>query len=370
MNLVTSIDLHGFKSIKDLNNLSLGPLNVLIGANGAGKSNFISFFRMLNWMTFSPRFQEYIARVGGANALLHDGAEITSQIQASLTIKTLSGTNDYAIRLFHAAPDKLVFAEEKLRFSQGMVPNPKWTSLGSVHDETNLFSYADAGDTTAKTAKTILELLRRCVVYQFHNTSETARIKQRWVVDDNLKLREDGANLASFLYRLRETKPKYYRRIVSNIHQIAPFFVDFELEPYQGSILLQWRERNTDLIFGAHQASDGTLRLMALVTLLLQPQDELPNLIILDEPELGLHPYAISIIAGLIQSVAIHTQVIVATQSTTLVDYFKPEHIIVVDRNNRESSFRRLDLEQLRDWLAEYSLSELWEKNVIGGRPA
>ncbi len=367
MNLVTSIDLHGFKSIKDLDQLVLGPLNVLIGANGAGKSNFISFFRMLNWMTVSPRFQEYVARVGGANVLLHDGAAVTPQIQASLTFKTDADTNDYAIRLLHAAPDTLVFIEEKLRFSQDSAQNSKWISSERIHDETSLFSFADSGDAAAKT---ILELLKRCVVYQFHNTSETARIKQRWSVEDNLKLREDGANLASFLYRLRETKPKYYRRIVSNIHQIAPFFVDFELEPYQGSILLQWRERNTDLIFSAHQASDGTLRLMALVTLLLQPQDELPNLIILDEPELGLHPYAISVIAGLIQSIAHHTQVIVATQSMTLVDYFEPEQLIIVDRNNRESTFKRLDAERLKDWLAEYSLSELWEKNVIGGRPA
>ena len=151
--------------------------------------------------------------------------------------------------------------------------------------------------------------------------------------------------------------------------EIAPFFLDFALEPSQGSVILQWQERGSDVHFGAHQASDGMLRVMALLALLLQPEANLPSVVILDEPELGLHPYAINVIAGLLRSVSTHTQVILATQSMTLVDYFDPEQIIVVDRDNRESTFRRLDPEPLKVWLDEYSLGELWEKNVLGGRP-
>jgi predicted ATPase len=157
---------------------------------------------------------------------------------------------------------------------------------------------------------------------------------------------------------------------VATIRQIAPFFVDFEIEPNFGTVLLQWRERGTDLIFGPHQASDGTLRIMALVTLLLQPEKNLPNLIILDEPELGLHPYAISVLAALLLSVSLHAQVILATQSTALLNHFAADQVIVVDRPERESTFSRLNEAQLQDWLSEYSLSELWKKNVIGGRPA
>ena len=370
MNILTLLDVEGFKTIQKLNPpLSLGPLTVLIGANGSGKSNLISFFKLLNWMTFAPeQLQFYIGKAGGANALLFDGAATTPQIRARIAIETEAGLNEYQMRLFHAAPDTLIFAEEQFRFSRKDRATPaNWISLGSGHRESNLPLKADEGD---RTAKTILELLKRCVVYQFHDTSATARVKSRWDINDARYLRDDGANLAPFLYRLRENQNRYYRRIVDVIQQVAPFFLDFVLEPDFGRVYLQWRERNTDLIFGADQASDGTLRMMALVTLLLQPTDNLPNLILLDEPELGLHPYAINLLAGLIESASLHTQIILATQSMTLIDYFEPHDIIVVDRPNRASIYTKLDTTQLEEWLAEYSLAELWEKNVIGGRPA
>ena len=218
--------------------------------------------------------------------------------------------------------------------------------------------------------KTIFKLLQSCAVYQFHNTSETARIRQRWSIEDNRYLREDGANLASFLLRLKETESIYYQRIVETLRQIAPFFLDFVLEPVNNYVILQWRESKSDLIFSSHQASDGTLRTMALVTLLLQPENDLPDVLILDEPELGLHPYAINIIGGLINSISHYTQVILATQSPLLIDCFEPEDIIVIERKDRQSYFKRLSRENLELWLDEYSLSELRNKNIIGGRPS
>ena len=219
------------------------------------------------------------------------------------------------------------------------------------------------------TARVIRSLLQRIAVYQFHNTSDTARIRSKWSMDDNRFLKEDAANIAPFLFRLRETDSRCYQRIVDTIRLILPFFSDFELEPDYGSLLLSWRERNSDQVFGVSQASDGMLRVIALVTLLLQPEQSLPDVLILDEPELGLHPYAIDIVGGLIGAVSTKTQVIVATQSMPLVDCFKPEEIVVVEREGRGSVFKRLDPAALEGWLDDYSLSELWEKNVIGGRP-
>ncbi len=369
-NTLTRLRLRGFKSIKDSGDLALSRLNVLIGPNGAGKSNLIAFFRLLSHMTQSPgKLQDHVAQTGGANALLHDGAAITPKMGADLTFETEVGENDYAFTLFHGAPDRLIFAEEKYRYSRrGFVGRPPdWMSLGSSHLEANISQKAEEGDTTAQVIRT---LMRRCIVHQFHNTSGTANIRQKCVQDDNRYLREDGANLASFLLRLQENEPAYYRRILQTLRQIAPFFADFELEPEYGYLLLRWRESESDLVFGPHQASDGTLRVMALLALLLQPENNLPDVLILDEPELGLHPYALNVVAGLLKSVSTHTQVIVATQSAALVDYFAPEDIIVVDRRDRESVFRRLESESLKEWLGEYSLGELWEKNVIGGRPA
>jgi predicted ATPase len=367
MQMLTRLELHGYKSIRHLPGLQLGPLNVLIGANGAGKSNLISFFKLLNWAVVSPgSLQFFVGKAGGANALLHDSAAITPQIEACLTFETGWGTNEYFMRLFHAAQDTLIFADERYRFSGRAGSRGEWTSLGAGHRESRLFEAANEGD---KTAQVTLKLTKRCMVYQFHNTSDTARVRQRWNIEDNHVLKEDAANLAPFLLRLHDSQPQAYSRIVETIRQIAPFFADFVLEPANDMVILQWRERNTDVIFGPHQASDGTLRMMALVALLLQPEEDLPPVIILDEPELGLHPYAINIIAGLLQSVSNYSQVILATQSMAFIDQFSPEQIIVVDRPGRESFFRRLDPDQLKDWLAEYSVAELWEKNVIGGRP-
>ena len=366
--MLKTIKIKGYKSIQDME-LELAPINVLIGANGAGKSNLISFFKLLRWMMQAPgQLQLFVGKSGGANALLFDGASVTPQMESELLFETDAGRNDYFFRLFHAASDTFIFAEEKYRFSR----NPfnrlaDWISLDVGQKEAQIIDIANSGNSTAQT---IFRLMQSCAVYQFHNTSETARIRQRWNIEDNRYLREDGANLAPFLLRLKETEPIYYKRIVDTLNQIAPFFADFVLEPVNNAVILQWRERGTDLTFSADQASDGTLRTMALVALLLQPQRDLPDVLILDEPELGLHPYAINIIGGLINSVSLYSQVILATQSTLLIDCFEPEDIIVVERKNRQSYFYRQETKTLEDWLEEYSLSELWNKNIIGGRPS
>jgi predicted ATPase len=156
---------------------------------------------------------------------------------------------------------------------------------------------------------------------------------------------------------------------VDTIRLVLPFFATFELYPESGSVLLRWREIATDQVFNVSQASDGMLRAMALIALLQQPERDLPDMLILDEPELGLHPHAIEVLASLVQSASKHVQVIVATQSVSLIDRFEPDDIVVVDRSKRETSLKRLSSSKLREWLESYTLSELWEKNVVGGRP-
>lgn len=367
---VQKLTLSGFKTIFHLNGLELGTINVLIGPNGAGKTNLVSFFRMANQMMNSPgNLQLFVSRAGGANALLHSGAGVTQQISAELEFAEASGVHHYRFDLAYAAPDTLVFADERV----GVVRkadfewNETWLNLGAGQREANLGNREALEDFAA--AKTIRDTLQSTVVYQFHNTSETARIRQRWSVSDNLVLKEDGANLAPFLLRIRDRQPAHYRRLTETLRQIAPFFADFELVPEDNTVLLRWREVGSDLVFGPHQASDGTLRAMALVALLTQSREELPAIIILDEPELGLHPRAISVLSGLLQTAALSTQVIVATQSPVLLDHFEPEQVIVAEREGSESNFRRLDRFKLEAWLEEYTLSDLWDKNVLGGRP-
>ena len=213
-------------------------------------------------------------------------------------------------------------------------------------------------------------MLRRITVHQFHNTSRTARIRGKWDVADNRWLKEDGANFAALLYRLQNDSPSHYARIEETIRLILPFFATFELYPEFERILLRWRETGSDHIFNASQASDGMLRALALITLLLQPEADLPDVLILDEPEPGLNQFDIEVISSLIHRAAHHVQIVVATQSVSLIDRFEPNDIVVTNRSGHESTFRRLNSADPTEWLGTYTLSELWEKNVVGGRPS
>lgn len=310
-----------------------------------------------------------VAELGGASALLHDGPRQTPQIEAALTIEADAGKNEYEFRLFHAAGDTFVFADERYIFrpasagSKDMKPR----SLGAGHLEPKLIEAAEKG--ASQTPRTILGMLRRMIVHQFHDTSPNSRIRSKWDIEDSRRLKYDAANLAPFLNRLKVSETRHYNRIVETTRLVLPFFGDYEFQPEYGKLLLRWTERGSDLVFNASQAADGMLRLMALIALLLQPEKDLPDVLLLDEPELGLHPYAIEVLAGLLQSASKQVQVIVATQSVSLVDRFEPEDIVVVDRKGRESTFARQNASELSDWLAKYTLSELWEKNVLGGRP-
>jgi predicted ATPase len=361
------LTLRGFKTIRELRDFELGRITVLIGPNGAGKSNLLSFFRMLSRALAPPGgLQIYVAEQGGASSLLYDGPAKTREIDAVLSLEGANESYEYSFRLFYTDGDAVAFGYEWYTLSRLGVKRPP-TVLGAAHREPRLMSAADGGDATAGR---IGSTLRRLIVHQFSDTSATSRMRAKWSVDDGSRLKEDAGNLAPFLYRLQQHQPRYYGRIVETIRLILPFFADFEFQPEFGSLLLRWREWDSDRVFSVSQAADGMLRTMALVALLQQPEEDLPDVLILDEPELGLHPYAIEVLASLLQSASRHVQVIVATQSVSLIDRFEPHDIVVVDRAGRESTFRRLDDAELAEWREQYTLSELWEKNVLGGRPA
>ncbi len=361
--------LRGYKSIQ-ATTIEFTSMNVLIGANGAGKSSLVSFFRLLNEM-MGERLQQFIAQHGRAHSILYHGPKRTPQIEATLEFETDTGKSIYDARWFHAAGDTLIFASESLQFVRTgttAVPNP--VSLGAGHFETRIREEANKRQPNAKVFR---HLLNTCRVYHFHDTSSTARVRQAGYVGNHSLLMYDAENLAAFLYHLKELpNNSVYQRIVKTVQLIAPFFDDFELQP-EGpggkDLFLNWREKGSDQLFGPHQLSDGTLRAICLVTLLLQPTESLPALIIVDEPELGLHPYALKVIAALFQKAAAHTQVLISTQSSTFLDHFQAEEIIVVDRTKDGSTFTRPNPEQLDAWLDEYSLGEVWEKNILAGGP-
>lgn len=364
------IQLKGYKSFQELD-IELKDINVLIGANGSGKSNFISLFQMMNRLVYQG-LQTYVAQSGGADQLLYYGRKTTEKMHIEFWFHTGEGlANGYKVVLVPTAEDSLVIEEEACYFHDRRYYERPYegSSSYSAHPESLLMEWTR----TYRVAAWVLRAMQSWQVYHFHDTSASAKVKQTGDLNDNLFLRPDASNLAAYLYMLQETRYDYYRNIVEVVRMAAPFFGDFILRPSPfnpDKIRLEWRERGSDMLFGPHVLSDGTLRFICLATLFLQPPDRLPATIVLDEPELGLHPYAITLLAEIVQSVARQTQVILATQSVTLVNQFSPEDIVVVDRTDGASSMRRLYPEEIATWLEDYGLGDLWEKNVLGGRPA
>jgi predicted ATPase len=376
-----SLAIKGYKSIDGMEGASLQfrDVTVLLGANGVGKSNLVSFFSMLNYM-MTGSFQNFIAERGYADSFLYFGSKVTREIVAKIEFEDENATDSYQFRLTHAAGDILIFTEETLSWQQKGYERPWTIQLNPAVREADILQFVKRTtepENSKKTASVILKLLRNCKVFHFHDTSSTAKIKGQGYIEDNLYLNSDGGNLAAFLYRLKENPETntHYEKIVRYVRNVMPQFKDFDLHPNENNkkyITLNWRSQaSTQYLFGSHQISDGSLRFMCLATLLLQPKESLPNVIILDEPELGLHPSAIAYLAGMIKAASKHSQVIIATQSQRLVDEFDLENIVVLeqDKATYSTSFSYKNPEDLAAWLQEYSLGELWEKNVIGGQP-
>ncbi len=364
---IDKITLKGFKSIQSLEDFELGPLNVLIGANGSGKSNFVSFFSFLREMVES-RLEMTVNLAGRADSLLYLGPKMTSKIECGLDF----GDNGYRFTLQRTNDGRLIFGDERIAyFAQSGTHYPVDRSIGSGHDESKLKEQTEPGNRNSAISGFVYSAMSRWVVYHFHDTSDTAAMRRECTLRDYERLRPDGGNLAAFLYRLREEEPGSYELIRDTIRLIAPFFDDFLLRPSKRGgdkfVELEWRQKGSDFPFHANQLSDGTMRFVALATALLQPKP--PATIVIDEPELGLHPYAISTLADLVKSASERTQVIISTQSPTLLDYFEPEEIVVVNRQQGSSTFVRLDAGELTAWMEDYSVGELWQKNVVQGGP-
>jgi predicted ATPase len=366
---IESVSIEGHTSIESAR-VELGAINILVGANGSGKSNLIRALELLGHIA-DEDLGLYVERSGGASMLVRQPAG------AGIKISVEGDACGYGATLEATPDDRLIFAEEHW-FALGRegraggftAPGRRESKLPEILSQAARVENVIPRNQQFYLSHVhrVFEMLSGCRVFHFHDTSRTAPVKQPGPAADNLQLAADARNLAAVLFALQQSDAVTYRRVVRAVQQVAPFLRDFVLqEEGTDRIRLRWRQTDSDTIFSAHQMSDGTLRFICLATLLLQPNP--PRLIVLDEPELGLHPYAIGQLAGMLKAASVDHQVVVATQSVTLMDQFALDDLIVVERERGRSLFHRPDPEQLRDWLGEYSLGELWQKNLIGGRP-
>ncbi|MDR3405709.1 MAG: AAA family ATPase [Chthoniobacter sp.] len=374
------ITIEGFKSIRQLKEFNLRSLNVLIGANGAGKSNLVDFFRILRAMS-DEGLASFVHEGGGADGFFFNGPKLTPEIKAEMAF----GENEYRFVLTATRNNEVNIKEEDTYWTEG---NSGWWEHGGGRSESLLKSWR--GRLSSKGPWLSIEghiakAVSGWVVYHFHDTSSTARMRREHSVRDFRELRPDAGNVAAFLYRMKggggSSLPdpsgsttlgeQCYNRIRQTVQLIAPFFDDFLLEPETKGdnevIRLEWRQKGSGFPFQPWQLSDGTIRFICLATALLQPAP--PATIVIDEPELGLHPFALELLASLVKEISSKTQLIISTQSPAFLTAFEPEDVVVVDRVDGASRFRRLDTESLKGWLDDFTLGELVQKNVIEAGP-
>ena len=360
------ITVEGYKSIDRIDRLEIRPINVLIGPNGAGKSNFIGVFSFLNAIR-EGSLRTYVMRAGGADKILHFGSNTTQHLTIHISFE--AELNQYSIKLAPDVSDGM-YPEEEIAYFwiKEKHPTPYEEYLDSRKGEAGISKHT----VVPSVARYVRGHLAKWRIYHFHDTSSKSPIKKTSDVDDNRYLRSDGSNLAAFLYRLCNKHEETYDLIQRTVQLAAPFFDDFVLNPLalnEDKIRLEWSHRGSDAYFNASSLSDGTLRFMALATLLLQPASLRPSVILIDEPELGLHPYAITIVASLIKQASVESQIVVSTQSSLFLDHFQPEDVLVANRVDGATRITRLEVDKLKVWLEDYSLGQLWEKNEFGGRP-
>ena len=361
---INRVQIEGFKSIQSLD-LEMRPINILIGANGSGKSNFISLFAFLRSL-FEEKLQIYVKDNGFADTFFHFGSKQTGRIMIEVNI----GNNIYHVEFKHGEEnDTLIFDNERYKFTDPIKNSPAEFYTRESSNESffqNIFN---------KENEDIREYHQRYInshrVYQFHDTSPTAAFKKPQKLSLSAYLQRDARNLAPFLFHLQQHWQDSYQRIVYAIQTIAPFFHDFYLVPQDDeSIILRWIHRKHETQFSADRLSDGTARFICMATLFLQPDRLRPKTIFLDDLELGLHHTALVVLADIIKSISKETQVVCSTQSVTFANHFEPAVFIVVDQESGTSQFRRLDNRKDLDiWLEDYQMGDIWMKNLIGGKP-
>ena len=366
-NRIDSLDLKGFRSLADVRIDNVPNPMVLLGANGAGKSNMLRFLQMLA-ATYQGRLAQFVLRQGGAGDQLFGGEGGTRQINARASFRTALGFNELSFTLIPASEDRLAIANEELRFKPhdkrgGLHLGPYPSGIESTFYRA---CHSPASDWRARAA---VDALGDCLLYQFHDTSDDAPIKRRWDAQDNHRLLEHGGNLTAVLLHLRKNDVARYNLIRRHISRVLPEFDDFEIGVTYGKSLLRWRAKTTKQTFGGHLTSDGSLRAFCLVTLLSLPSELLPSIILLDEPELGLHPFAVSLVSHMVKAMARERQVIVATQSPYFADAFSLDEIVVLTMRDGKTEAKRFAEGDFSHWLEQYTTGQLWWKNLLGGYP-
>lgn len=389
MRRITRLQIEGFKSFRKLD-VELNPgVNVLIGANGSGKSNLVDFFRMLGAMG-RHTFQRFVSENGGADRLCHLGTKETTSIKCAVGFREQQDRARYAFELVVTNDDRLLFGSEEFGNDTSHQGFEKVHTPGGGAEPSYNQTWQMPGGPEPPQSQAILRWIVAMIeAYRLDDIGPTSPIRKPQATSDRLWLRSDFSNLSPMIGFHSVSGAPEHARLVELTKRVCPSFDGFRFVSIEDGARLrfEWEHKTRDFPMHNSQLSGGTLRFIAMAWALIHPgyrslQDmefgeqgivvkhfatARPDIIVLDEPELGLHPHALELLASLIKSVATERQVIIATQSVDLLNQFSPEEVIVMDSDGAQSTAHRLDPKALEDWLKEYSLGDLWWKNVFGG---
>jgi predicted ATPase len=365
--MLDRLQIAGYRSIEECD-LRLGRVNVVVGSNGAGKSNLLSALGLLGSMV-NRSLQQVVEQSGGPATLLRGGPKVTKRLRLHATF----GQSAYEVVLARDARDHLTFKSEICFFSKPMVERSYQAIFGTRHLESGL-GFATRlfpDDPSLYVNERILcAAMSSWQVFRAVVTGPDAGMKQYQRVGDNVVLRPDASNLAPFLYRLLEESPGHVQRIAAAVRLVDPVFDRLHLaadplDPEQ--IRVEWKQPRKRSSAPLHALSDGTLRFLALSTLLLQPNP--PTMVLMDEPELGLDPVALGILAAMVRDVSASRQVVLATQSPTLLDHVDPADLIVAEHRDGATTVHRPEQAALRSSIEERSLGQWWIQHLLDGAP-
>jgi predicted ATPase len=388
------IKIEGFRSIKETE-LSLNPLTVLIGPNGSGKSNFMDLLSLIAEASYG-HLAEGMANRGGFDNVCFKGdpgdifvefrfkpegifQEERTSVRFRLKLKRFGSYPRVWFEQIEKAPDQYHTSPLQLmrRDKDGCEFRSIKTGISEDLEEKALESESELAIFQVKdkdkypTPYKLLRLLQEWAFYRDINVGPNAPIRQPDLVRPTVRLVADGGNLASVLYSIQQQHPATWKEIEEILETVYSDFhsITFPPEGGDGKVLLRWWERPFEKKsgFSAGLLSDGTLKLLCLLAILKSPDP--PPMICIDEPELGLHPDWIKLVAELLISAATRTQVIIATHSPQLVSKLEPDSIIVANKSGGATKFQHLDSGELSKWLEEFSLGELWMAGHFGGRP-
>lgn len=372
------ISIKGFRRLANVQ-LELRPLSVLIGANGIGKTSVLDVFSLLA-SSAQGSLNVALGELGGLSALItYDSADELA-LGISMEIEKDAQTQSYSLAI-QPRGHSYIIAEEVLHQVHGPFEYNSVESHGGdvrYHEKGEVirptWDHNPLETSLAQVPKVFLwpeDFRRRLASSTFYHALD---VEPRSPVRLPQPMRpaglpgKNGEDLIPCLYYLREANRDRFEAIEDSLHAVFPDFERLDFPPVAaGTLALVWRDRRFSKPLYADQLSEGMLRFLWLVTLLQSP--DLPTVTLIDEPEVSLHPELLNLLADLFREASQHTQLVVATHSDRLVRFLKPSEVVAFDSaNDGMAKLTWADKLDLEEWLAEYSLDEVWSRGLMGGR--